>query len=553
MKSFEELGLSIDTLKTIKAKGFEEPSPIQEKTIPIILSGSEDIVGQAQTGTGKTAAFGLPLVELLKEKSKHVQALVLTPTRELAIQVAEEIHSLRGKKNLSIVPIYGGQAIQLQLRSLQKGIDIVVGTPGRILDHLKRKSLNLTSITHLVLDEADEMLNMGFLEDVQKIMDYTAKEKRTMLFSATMPAAVLKIAKKYMNDYVVLKVSKEELTSDLTEQIYFEVSEQNKFEALCRIIDIEENFFGLIFCRTKVDVGRVSNRLIERGYQADALHGDISQTLREKTLNKFKKRKINILIATDVAARGIDVQNISHVINYALPQDPEAYVHRIGRTGRAGKTGHAITFVTPSEYRKLQFIQRTAKTDIRREKLPDVKDIIKMKKQRIHSRLEEIAQTGPKEEYLQLAKDLLTKNESEHLLAALLQHTFQGDLDEKSYTKIIDSPLDKSGKTRLFVGFGTNSGLTRKKLIDVIKKHCDITEDKIHDVQIRDKFAFVSLPFCQAEQILEYFQNNKNQSGIYVTKAKKDRGQRENPKQKWNSKQGNLRQGKQEKRRHFKK
>ncbi|MDP8264079.1 MAG: DEAD/DEAH box helicase [Candidatus Aceula lacicola] len=525
MKSFEELGLSVDTLKTIKAKGFEEPSPIQEKTIPVILSGTEDVVGQAQTGTGKTAAFGLPLVELLEEKSKHVQALVLTPTRELAIQVAEEIHSLRGKKHLTTIPIYGGQAIQLQLRSLQKGIDIVVGTPGRILDHLKRKSLNLSSITHLVLDEADEMLNMGFLEDVQKIMNHTSKEKRTMLFSATMPSAIMQIAKKYMNDYVILKITKDKPTSNLTEQIYFEVNEQNKFEALCRIIDIEEDFFGLIFCRTKIDVGRVANRLTERGYQSDALHGDISQSLREKILNRFKKRKINVLVATDVAARGIDVQDISHVINYALPQDPEAYIHRIGRTGRAGKTGHAITFVTPAEYRKLQFIQQKAKTDIRREKLPKVKDIIEMKKQRIHSRLEDIIEKGPKQEYLQLAKDLLNKNESENLLGALLQHSFRGELDEKSYTEIVNTPLDNSGKTRLFVGFGKSSGLTRKKLIDVVKEHCNISTDKIHDIQVRDKFAFISLPFNEAEQILEYFQKNRNQSGLYITKAKKDQGQ----------------------------
>jgi len=524
MKSFEELGLSKDTLKTLKIKGFEEPSPIQEKTIPLILSGSEDIIGQAQTGTGKTAAFGLPLVELLKEKSKHVQALVLTPTRELAIQVAEEIHSLKGKKNLNIIPVYGGQSILLQLRSLKRGVDIVVGTPGRILDHLKRKSLNLKSITHLILDEADEMLNMGFLEDVEAIMSQTAEDKRTLLFSATMPKAILQIAKKYMNEYVILKMTKGELTSSRTEQIYFEVNEQNKFEALCRIIDVEEDFFGLVFCRTKVDVSRVANHLIERGYQADALHGDISQNLREDILNKFKKRKINILIATDVAARGIDVQDITHVINYSLPQDPEAYVHRIGRTGRAGKTGNAITFVTPSEYRKLQVIQRRAKTDIRREKLPRIKDIIKLKKKRIRSRLEDIIETGVKEDYLQLAQSLLETQESEYLLGALLQDAFQGELDATSYRDIADTIVDKNGKTRLFVGFGKNSGLSRRKLIDVLKEHCHIASDKIHDIQIRDKFAFISLPFREAEQVLEYFKKNKNRSGVYITKAKKDPG-----------------------------
>lgn len=524
MKSFEDLGLSEDTLKTIKAKGFEEPSPIQQQTIPAILLGSEDIIGQAQTGTGKTAAFGLPLVELLNEKSKHIQALILTPTRELAIQVAEEIHSLKGKKHLSISPIYGGQSIELQLRSLKKGLDIVVGTPGRVLDHLKRKSMNLQSITHLVLDEADEMLNMGFLEDVKMIMDQTSQTKRTMLFSATMPNAIMQIAKKYMNDYKILKVTKGELTSSRTDQIYFEVSEQNKFEALCRIIDVEVDFFGLIFCRTKVDVDRVNSHLIERSYQSSALHGDISQSLREKILTNFKKRKINILVATDVAARGIDVQDITHVINYSLPQDPEAYIHRIGRTGRAGKTGNAITFVTPSEYRKLQFIKQKAQTDIRREKLPNVKDIIELKKKRIHALLKEIIEIGIKEEYLQLAKDLIKTEKPDNLLGALLSHAFYGELDEKSYRNIADNIPDKNGKTRLFVGFGKESGLTQKKLIGIVKECCDVSTDKIHDILVRDKFAFISLPFREAEQVLEYFKKHRNKSGVYITKAKKDQG-----------------------------
>jgi ATP-dependent RNA helicase DeaD len=384
--------------------------------------------------------------------------------------------------------------------------------------------MNLQSITHLVLDEADEMLNMGFLEDVKSIMDQTATEKRTMLFSATMPSAIMQIAKKYMNAYTVLKVTQGELTSSRTEQIYFEVSTQNKFEALCRIIDVEEDFFGLVFCRTKVDVDRTAKHLLERGYLADALHGDIGQALREKILNQFKRRKINILIATDVAARGIDVQDISHVINYSLPQDPEAYVHRIGRTGRAGKTGNAITFVTPSEYRKLQVIKQRAKTDIRRENLPKVKDIINLKKKRIRIRLEDIIATGLKDEYLNLAHDLLDNNESENLLGALLQHSFQGELDETGYTKIADGATpDRNGKTRLFVAFGEKSGLTSKKITNILKEKCNVSVDKIHDIQVRDKFAFISLPFKDAEKVLEYFKRNKNRAGVYITKAKEDR------------------------------
>ncbi|MFH0925511.1 MAG: DEAD/DEAH box helicase [bacterium] len=521
MKSFEELGLSEEMLNVLKQKGFEEPTPIQEKTIPAILTGNKDVVGQAQTGTGKTAAFGLPILELLQENLKTVQALVLTPTRELAVQVAEEISSLKGKKRLSIVPIYGGQSIELQLRSLKKGVDIVVGTPGRIIDHIKRRTLKLDKISYLVLDEADEMLNMGFLEDVEEIMKSTRPEKRTMLFSATMPNEIMQIAKKYMGEYDLLKVTKGQLTVSRTEQIYFEVAETDKLEALCRIIDIEEEFYGLVFCRTKIDVDTVAKQLIERGYDADALHGDMSQSLRERILDKFKKQQINILIATDVAARGIDIQDLTHVINYALPQDPESYIHRIGRTGRAGKEGNAITFITPEEYRKLQFISRGAKTDIRKAKLPKVEDIIKAKRLRIKADLEELVSSNLQIEYLEMSRELLETNKAEEILAALLQYSFQGELDEKSYAAIEDAIVDRKGKTRLFVTQGKQDGLTRNKLVDFIKDKCNIKSERIRDIQILDKFSFVTLPFHEAEMLLSYFKGRKRGHEPFITKAKK--------------------------------
>jgi ATP-dependent RNA helicase DeaD len=523
MESFEHLGLSERALQILKQKGYEEPTPIQKKTIPALLAGKKDIVGQAQTGTGKTAAFGLPIIELVQEKSKKVQALVLTPTRELAIQVAEEIHSLKGKKKLSIVPIYGGQSIDLQLRSLKKGIDVVVGTPGRILDHLRRRTLKLDTISYLVLDEADEMLNMGFLEDVREIMESTGPEKRTMLFSATMPHEIMQIAKKHMCAYDVLKVTKGQLTVSQTDQIYFEVSAADKFEALCRIIDIEEEFYGLIFCRTKIDVDTVANHLIERGYDADALHGDMSQSMREKILNKFKKHLLNILVATDVAARGIDVQSLTHVINYSLPQDPESYVHRIGRTGRAGKEGNAITFITPAEYRKLQFIRKEAKTDIRKAKLPKVKDVIKIKKLKIKADIKDIVKSRLQSEYLEMSMELLESNDPEDILAALLQYSFPDELNEKSYAEIEDAVVDTKGKTRLFVAQGKKDGLTRRKLVNIIKGKCRIESEKIRQIQILDKFSFVTLPFHEAEILLEHFKRNKKGRWPLITKAQKDR------------------------------
>ncbi|MCG2712102.1 MAG: DEAD/DEAH box helicase [Candidatus Omnitrophica bacterium] len=526
MKSFQDLGLSERTLNVLKLKGFELPTPIQEKTIPAMLQGNKDIVGQAQTGTGKTAAFGLPIIEMLPENSRFVQALVLTPTRELAIQVAEEIHSLKGKKKLTVVPIYGGQSIGLQLRSLSRGVDIVVGTPGRVLDHIKRKTLRLEKISYLVLDEADEMLNMGFIEDVKTIIEKTGPNKKTLLFSATMPSEILRIAKQYMGEYELLKASPGQLTVSQTDQIYFEVAAADKFEALCRIIDIEEEFFGLVFCRTKVDVDNIAKHLIDRGYDADALHGDISQNLREKILNKFKKREINILVATDVAARGIDVHDLTHVINYARPQDPESYVHRIGRTGRAGKEGIAITFITSSEYRKLQYIKQKARTDIRRAKLPKIKDVIKAKKQRIKSRLEEIRKADLQSEYLDISRELLVNQSPEEVLGALLQYTFAGELNEKSYTEIEEAVVDKKGKTRLFVAQGSRSGLSRNRLIKVLKEKCRISEWQIGDVKILDNFSFISLPFNEAEKVLSFFNKHRKGSELVITKANRDRPKR---------------------------
>ncbi|MBP9854862.1 MAG: DEAD/DEAH box helicase [Candidatus Omnitrophica bacterium] len=519
MNDFSQLGLSKETLKILKDRGFEVPTPIQQKAIPAILTGNKDIVAQAQTGTGKTAAFGLPILEKIKPKSKSVQALVLTPTRELAIQVTEEISSFKGSRAFTIVPVYGGQAIGLQLRSLKKGVDIVVGTPGRIIDHLHRKTLKLDQIQYLVLDEADEMLNMGFLEEVEEIIKTTNENKKTLLFSATMPNEIKKIAEKYMKEYEFIKITQDQLTTSQTQQIYFEVSSSDKFEALCRIIDIEEEFYGLVFCRTKIDVDQVTSHLIERGYDAASLHGDISQNIREKTLNNFRKGVTNVLVATDVAARGIDVQNLTHVINYSLPQDPEAYVHRIGRTGRAGKEGNAITFITSEEYRKLQVIKRVIKTDIKKAKLPTVEALITTKKNRLINEINEIIQSPPQQHYLTMSQELLELNDPQTVLAALLEYSFQDTLDEKSYSHINDSPVDHKGKTRLFIKSGKVDGMDPKKLVEIIIKKCGVSHSAIRDVQVLDKFSFVTLPFNEAEIVLHSLNKLEKGDRKFVQKA----------------------------------
>ena len=536
--SFSDFNLSEEVINGIKKKGFEEPTDIQKLTIPIMLKNDRNIIAQAQTGTGKTAAFGLPLINMIDCSSKSVQALILAPTRELAIQVAEEINSLKGKKKLVIVPIYGGQSIDQQLRRLKKGAHIIVGTPGRIIDHLNRKTLKIQNIDHLVLDEADEMLNMGFIDDMEEIMKHTNEDKKTLLFSATMPQKIKSLAKRYMTGYELLAVKNKQLTTSLTEQIYFEVKLSDKFEALSRIVDFEEEFYGLIFCRTKNDVDTVTQQLTDRGYDVEAIHGDISQNQREKTLDRFKRKKINILVATDVAARGIDVNNLTHVINYSLPQDPESYVHRIGRTGRSGNQGTAITFITPREYRQLMFIQRAAKADIKKSTVPKVQDIIKAKTKRINNDLIAIREEEIDKKYLNWAQDLLKDNDAEKVLASLLTYSFEEKLNADAYGELKpigassrDSKgqssssrgrqLDQEGKARLFVALGKKDGYDVKKLVNLVIGRVSIKYKQIRDIQIMDNFSFISVPFEKAEEIVANFKEEGKRP--IITHAKKSR------------------------------
>ncbi len=521
---FDNLGISEGMISALKKKGFEVPTRIQELTIPWILGNTKDLVAQAQTGTGKTAAFGIPLIELLQENAGRVQALIITPTRELAIQVAEEINSLKGDKELSIVPIYGGQAMSLQLRSLRKGIDIVVGTPGRVLDHLWSGELSLGKLSYFVLDEADEMLNMGFIDDVKEIFSHTPEEKRTMLFSATMPREIIDIAKNHMHEYDELKVESEQLTVSLTDQIYFEVNHSDKFEALCRLIDMEEDFYGLVFCRTKSDADKIANKLARRGYDAGALHGNMSQAQRERMLTMFRKKRVNILVATDVAARGLDVQDLSHVINYALPQDPRAYIHRIGRTGRAGKEGNAVTFVTPEEYRKLKFISKEAKTDIRKAKLPMKSEVENAGRKRIKGEIDKIVKTPARNGYLEISKEILQEKNPEDVVASLLQHTFGHTEKKTGRGGDSGAVIDDKGTTRLYVAHGKRDGLTKKKLVSYIKERSGISDDNISDIQILEKFSFITMPFHEAEVLLALFKDKKEGSGPFITMAKKSRG-----------------------------
>lgn len=534
---FQDLGLSQITLDAIQKKGFEEPTDIQAQTIPVMLQKNTHMIAQAQTGTGKTAAFGLPLMDLVDCGQNHVQALILAPTRELAIQVSEELYSLKGNRDLRVVPIYGGQSIDQQFRRLRKGAHIVVGTPGRIIDHLNRKTLKVDRIEHLILDEADEMLNMGFIEDMEEIMKHTPESKWTLLFSATMPRRIKDLAENYMKDYKSITIKKKQLTTNLTEQIYYEIKHSDKFEALCRIIDLEEDFYGLVFCRTKQDVDNIVSHMLERGYDSEAIHGDISQAQRERTLSRFRKKTINILVATDVAARGIDINDLTHVINYSLPSDPESYVHRIGRTGRAGKEGTAITFITPSEYRKLMFIQKIAQAEIKKSQVPKVKDIIKAKKRKVYQDLQGILEEGKLDEkYYNWAKKLQEEKEPTEILAALLNYCFHEDIDPEHYGEIQDvsrgkgdyssrrPPLDLEGKARLFVALGKKDSLTAPKLVQLIQTKVEIRSSEIGDVQVMDSFSFVTVPFKKAESIIDSFKDRGKRPLVTLAQQKKSGG-----------------------------
>ena len=379
---FESLGLSEKTLAVLKKKGFEEPTPIQALAIPLLLTGDRDLVARARTGTGKTAAFGLPLVERLAEPSPHVRALVLVPTRELAIQVHAEIASLRHGGHPRTVAVYGGQAISLQLRSLERGVDVVVGTPGRVIDMIQRGKLDLSHVEYLVLDEADEMLDMGFTEEIDAIFEAVNPERRVLMFSATMQDAVMRVARKRLRNFTTIEDHAKAAATELTEQIWLEVREQDKMEAFTRIVDMEEDFYGLVFARTRVDADRIGQALEERGYPVETLHGDYAQEHRDRVMARFRSGKARILVATDVAARGIDVEGLTHVVNWSLPQDSQAYMHRIGRTGRAGNEGTAITFVTPFEYRKLTRMREGAGARIKKGAVPKVSDVIDARRAR---------------------------------------------------------------------------------------------------------------------------------------------------------------------------
>lgn len=512
---FEEMGLSEEIQKAVRYMGFEEASPIQAKAIPAMISGI-DLIGQAQTGTGKTAAFGIPLLEKVDPKLKKLQAIVLCPTRELAIQVADEIRNLsRYMHGIKVLPIYGGQDIVKQIRSLKSGTQIVIGTPGRVMDHMRRKTMKLDFVHTVVLDEADEMLNMGFREDIEFVLSGVPEERQTVLFSATMPKPIMEITKKFQNNAKVIKVTKKELTVPNIEQYYYDVKPKKKEEVLSRLLDIYSPRLSVVFCNTKKQVDLLVNALLGRGYFAAGLHGDMKQEQRDRVMQGFRTGKTEILVATDVAARGIDVDEVEAVFNYDLPQDDEYYVHRIGRTGRAGREGRAFSFVSGKEVYKLKEIQRYCKTKIYAQKVPSLNDVANTKMENILDDVERVIEQEDLDMMINAIEERVNNSEftAMDMAAAFLKiccgMTEDNKNTEENDWEFGDTGAGEDGMVRLFINIGKKQRVRPGDILGAIAGESGMDGKLIGTIDMYDKYTFVEVPREYAREVLNAMKNVK--------------------------------------------
>ncbi|MEE3435740.1 MAG: DEAD/DEAH box helicase [Treponema sp.] len=550
--TFEDLGLDEQILAAVARKGFETPSPIQVLAIPRLLNGEANVIARARTGTGKTAAFGLPLIQRLRGESDHVRALILEPTRELAVQTCREMDSFSDNGKPTNCVVYGGASIMEQIRQLKKGADIVTGTPGRVQDLIERKKLDLSKIEYFILDEGDEMLDMGFIDDIENIFANANPDSRILLFSATMPAPILKIAQKFMGEYEI--VEEEGIVEEplLIDQKYWVLREGDKVEALVRLIDSNPDFYGLVFTQTKNDADTVSRRLDEKGYEAAALHGDIPQGQREKILARFRSKKTRILVATDVAARGIDITGLSHVVNYSLPFDSSTYIHRIGRTGRAGTSGVAVTFVSPNERRKLNFMKarvaKASKGDLDEGEVPSIDSVLEIKRAALFEALKDSLQkegATAGEGFAQMADDLCQDKDAKEVLAGVLQAFYGEKLDRDRYDEIKKVAAEKGGRegrgrgrdryddapredqTRLYIQLGRRDGYNAREIADWFSDTLHIPGKKVDRIDVTTSFSLVSLPKEDAARLLEMASRDNSIPHIHVdTKAGGSRGGR---------------------------
>ncbi len=537
--TFEDLGLDEYTLKAVEKKGFITPSPIQVLAIPRLLNGDTNLIARARTGTGKTAAFGLPIIQNIHEKSDHVEALILEPTRELAVQTCTEMQSFTTETFPRTTVLYGGASYASQIKDLKRGCEIVVGTPGRIKDHLERKTLDLSKIKYFILDEGDEMLDMGFIDDIREIFSKSNIDARILLFSATMPEPILKIAADFMKDYDIIEEEKVIDEALLIEQQYWMVRESEKIEALVRLIDMSPDFYGLVFTTTKSDADNVTRNLDMRGYEADALHGDIMQNQREKVLERFRLKKTRILVATDVAARGIDISGLSHVVNYSLPFDTATYVHRIGRTGRAGTSGTAITFVRPEEKRKLSYfiknVSKATKGELKEGKIPSVSEVLSIKEKRVVDELkekifnEDQSLKECEEKYTKIAEELCREREADasKVLAQVLSVIYGERLSPKHYGKISNRQFSaNSDQLRIFVSLGKKDGYRAKEIAAYFSKMLHIPGNLVDDIDVAQQFSLLSLPAMSAKKAVEMSKSNKSLPHMHFDVKEEGRGSR---------------------------
>ena len=552
--TFEDLGLDEYTLKAVEKKGFVTPSPIQVLAIPRLLTGDTNLIARARTGTGKTAAFGLPIIQNVRGKSDHVEALILEPTRELAVQTCTEMQSFSTDAYPRTTVLYGGASYSAQIKDLKRGCEVVVGTPGRIKDHIERKTLDLSKIKYFILDEGDEMLDMGFIDDIEEIFRHANPDCRILLFSATMPAPILKIAGDFMGEYDIIEEENVIDEALLIDQKYWVVKESEKIEALVRLIDISPDFYGLVFTMTKSDADRVTRELDLRGYEAAALHGDIMQNQREKVLERFRMKKTRILVATDVAARGIDIKGVSHVVNYSLPFDTATYVHRIGRTGRAGTEGIAVTFVRPEERRKLGFlsknIKKATKSDFKEGKIPEVKEVLAVKNERVIAELKEklftpchseldsesheegTTTTSVREKLLtstftDLAAALCENQDPQQVLAGVLSIVYGDQLSAKHYGKInTKSAAPRGDQKRIFISLGKRDGYHAREIAEYFSELLHIPGRLVDDIDVAQQFSLVSLPVASARKAIELSKSSKKIPHMHYDDKEEDRGTR---------------------------
>ncbi|WP_317368485.1 DEAD/DEAH box helicase [uncultured Tyzzerella sp.] len=519
---FEELQLSEELIRAVKDMGFEEATPIQSKAITKILDG-RDIIGQSQTGTGKTAAFGLPCIDMIDVDNKKLQAVILSPTRELAIQICEEFRKfLKYKDDIKVLPVYGGQPIERQIGALKKGVQIVVGTPGRIMDHMNRRTLKMETVKMVVLDEADEMLDMGFRDDIEAILDKMPDERQTVLFSATMAKEIMDLTDKYLVNPEVIKVARKELTVPNIEQIYFEIKEKTKVEATSRLMDMYCPELVVIFCNTKKRVDELVEHLQGRGYFAEGLHGDLKQIQRDIVMKKFRNRTIEILVATDVAARGIDVDDVDMVINYDLPQDEEYYVHRIGRTGRAGRSGRAFSFVVGREIYKLRDIMKYTKAKVKLGKLPSLTDIEEAKTNNFIEKVKRVIEEGRLTKYINIVESIVNEDISAvDISAALLKMNLY---DENTEDIDFEDDLEDNNEklVRLFINVGSKKRVRAKDIVGAIAGECGIPGKAIGDIDIYEDYTFLDVPKKYVKDILKGMKGKKiKKVTVKVERAKK--------------------------------